>query len=283
MHAGLYIHVPFCSAICPYCDFAVLTGGEERRAEYVSRLLAEVELYAGHPFCFDTIYLGGGTPSLLTPRQLTEIFEGLGASLHVDPCAQLFLEANPEDVTAETLEDWREQGAHFVSLGVLSFHDEELRYLGRRHDGDQARWAVRETLAAGLTTVSLDLIYGLPGQSLESWRRTLEEAVELAPQHISCYQLTIHDRTLFGARRRQGTLVELPEDHQACFFELTHEVLDAAGYPAYEVSNFASAPEHRSGHNQKYWNHTPYLGLGPSAHSFDGRRRWWNERQLRAW
>ena len=183
------------------------------------------------------------------------------------PAPWVFLEANPEDVTPEACAAWRALGVRTLSLGVQSFSDEALRFLGRRHSGRQARAAVETALAAGFDTVSIDLIFGLRGQTAEDWRRELAAAVELAPQHLSCYQLTIHPRTRFGVQAKHGQLSELPEDDQATLFELTHRFLADAGWPAYEVSNFARGPAHQSRHNRKYWDHTPYLGLGPSAHS----------------
>lgn len=279
-----------------------------RRRAFVDVLLAEIAQAGGDraadfgagggeaaPAPFDTLYLGGGTPSLHTPDELHRVLTACREHLGARQDAWIFLEANPEDVSREALAAWRELGVRTVSLGVQSFDDEELRFLGRRHSAEKARRAVelcREEIAAegrgeapGLRAVSVDLIYGLPGQTLESWRRNLEAAVELGPQHLSCYQLTVEDGTPFGLRRDRGRLVEMPDDDQARLFDLTHAFLADAGYPAYEVSSFAAGPEdpseHQSRHNRKYWNHTPYLGLGPSAHSFDGRsRRWWNLRRL---
>jgi oxygen-independent coproporphyrinogen-3 oxidase len=155
-----------------------------------------------------------------------------------------------------------------------------LKFLGRRHTVEEACRSVETARAGGFNTISIDLIYGLPGQPFEIWEKTLEQAVALQPDHISCYQLTFHEGTPFGFRLAKGTMKELPEDFQAEIFLFTHEFLRDHGYPAYEVSNFARSPEHRSRHNQKYWHHVPYLGLGPSAHSFSGARRWWNERKL---
>ncbi len=291
---GLYLHVPFCSAICPYCDFAVLTGGRERRAEFVDNLVTEIGLWrgdaagAGRWAAIDTVYFGGGTPSALETAELRRILAAARAALPIAPDAWIALEANPEDVTPETLGAWRQElGVSMLSLGVQSFDAETLGFLGRRHSPEQGRQAVELALAAGFPTVSIDLIYGTgePGAApaLARLRRDLEQAVALGPQHLSCYQLTVHEGTPFGFRAARGELRDLPEADQAECFRLTHAFLGAAGYPAYEVSNFARAPEHRSRHNRKYWDHTPYLGLGPSAHSFDGRRRWWNERKLGAW
>jgi oxygen-independent coproporphyrinogen-3 oxidase len=287
---GLYLHVPFCSAVCPYCDFSVLKAGEAARRRFVERLVAEVPLAARawpdeRPF--DTVYFGGGTPSQLPAEALGRVLEACGAHLALaEPW--VFLEANPEDVTAESCRAWRALGVRTLSLGVQSFSDEALRFLGRRHDASLARAAVETALAAAFDTVSVDLIFGIPGQSPEAWRRDLEAAAGLSPGHVSCYQLTIHERTRFGVAARRGRLAEMPEAEQAVLFDLTHRVLADAGYLAYEVSNFARGPAHESRHNRKYWDHTPYLGLGPSAHSLavegpTAARRWWNVLRTPGW
>jgi oxygen-independent coproporphyrinogen-3 oxidase len=287
---GLYLHVPFCSAICPYCDFSVLKASAPARRRFVERLVGEAPLAArgwDDPRPFDTVYFGGGTPSLLPPEDLARVLEACRAHLALaDPWVHV--EANPEDVTAGACAAWRGLGVRTLSLGVQSFSDEALRFLGRRHDARQARAAGETALAAAFATVSIDLIFGLPGQSPEAWRRDLEAAVALSPGHVSCYQLTIHDRTRFGVAARRGQLSEMPEGDQAVLFHLTHRLLADAGYHAYEVSNFARGSAHESRHNRKYWDHTPYLGLGPSAHSLavdraGGGRRWWNERRTPRW
>jgi oxygen-independent coproporphyrinogen-3 oxidase len=207
------------------------------------------------------------------------------------PAPWIFLEANPEDVTPDACTAWRALGVRTLSLGVQSFSDEALRFLGRRHDATQARAAVVTAQAAGFDTVSVDLIFGLPDQTPEAWRRALATTVALGPGHLSCYQLTIHARTRFGVAAKRGQLSEMSEGEQAVLFELTHRVLADAGYSAYEVSNFARSPDHESRHNRKYWDHTPYLGLGPSAHSLAttdasglaAPRRWWNELRTVRW
>ena len=280
---GLYLHIPFCSAICPYCDFAVLTGGTERRRRFVDHLLAEISLWAPDRSRFegiDTIYFGGGTPSALTPDDLARILAATRENLSIQDGAWVSFEANPEDVDAESVRAWQALGVRFLSLGIQSFDAEALKLLGRRHTPEEACRSFETARAAGFDTISIDLIYGLPDQPFEIWRRTLEQAVALAPDHISCYQLTFHEGTPFGFRLAKGQMRELPEESQGEIFLFTHEFLRDHGYPAYEVSNFARSPEHRSRHNQKYWHHVPYLGLGPSAHSFLGNRRWWNERKL---
>ena len=280
---GLYLHIPFCSAICPYCDFAVLTGGPERRRRFADHLISEISLWSPDRSAFDsidTIYFGGGTPSALTPEDISRILAAARGNLSIQDGAWVSFEANPEDVNPQSVLAWRELGVRFLSLGIQSFDADALKFLGRRHTPEEARRSVETARAAGFDTISIDLIYGLPGQPLEVWQRTLEQAVALRPDHISCYQLTFHEGTPFGFRLAKGQMSELPEEAQGDIFLFTHAFLRDHGYPAYEVSNFARSPEHRSRHNQKYWHHVPYLGLGPSAHSFSGTRRWWNERKL---
>ena len=231
----------------------------------------------------DTIYFGGGTPSALAPEDLGRILAAARENLSVQDDAWVFFEANPEDVTPESVRAWRDFGVRFLSLGVQSFDADSLKFLGRRHSPEQARRSIDFAREAGFETISIDLIYGLPDQPFEIWKRALEQAVELQPDHLSCYQLTIHEGTPFGSRLARGKMSEAPEETQGELFLFTHSFLKEAGYPGYEVSNFARSPEHRSRHNQKYWRHVPYLGVGPSAHSFSGTQRWWNERKLRSY
>ena len=281
--AGLYTHVPFCTSVCPYCDFAVIIAGEERRRAWVDGILREAEMYSDIGLTFDTVYLGGGTPSSLYPEQLVQIVDGLHRNLDVEQQALFFLEANPEDVSPQSASAWRDLGVRFVSLGVQSFDDADLAFLGRRHSAADARCAVEILCEAGFSTVSVDLIFGLDGRSRNHWRRQLDFALDLGVDHLSCYQLTVHKETVLGRRVAGGAARELGDRKMTELFFLTHELLADAGFEGYEVSNFASAPEHRSRHNQKYWDQSPYLGLGPSAHSFAGGRRWWNLRKLRLW
>jgi oxygen-independent coproporphyrinogen-3 oxidase len=280
---GLYVHLPFCHSICPYCDFAVLTGRPQARERFVECLLEEIALQRGFEGGFDTLYFGGGTPSLLTVAQLERILAALRAHFVLAPGTEIFLEANPEDVEPERAAAWRELGVGFLSLGMQSLDDAELRFLGRRHDAATARRALAIAGDAGFRTVSADLIFGLPGQRWETLERSLTDAVELEIDHLSGYQLEVHEATHFGRRRREGRLFEMPDEDQGRLFGRIHERLGKLGLAAYEVSNFASAAEHRSRHNRKYWRREPYLGLGPAAHSFDGRRRWWNHSSVAAW
>lgn len=274
--AGLYLHIPFCSRVCPYCDFAVRTGDAARRRRFADHLVAEIELHADHPLEFDTIYFGGGTPSLLETRDLERILESVSVRLHVTADCRTFLEANPENVTKASLADWKQLGVGTLSLGIQSFNADALKFLGRAHDPDDARRSVELALETGFDTVSIDLIYGLPDQTEDAWRSEMDAALSLGAHHVSCYQLTIHERTRFGLLHKRGQLRELPNNDQADLFRLTHRHLAEHGMQGYEVSQFASTPKHQSRHNLKYWNDVPYLGLGPSAHSFHRDRRWWN-------
>ncbi len=282
-YAGLYLHVPFCARVCPYCDFAVRTGDAAKRRAYVDSLLAEIDLYRGYPLKFDTVYFGGGTPSCLETSDLERIVARVRERLATIDDPWIFLEANPEDVTVSSAAAWKRIGVRTLSLGIQSFDAAELAFLGRGHTAEQAADSIRIARDTGFHTVSIDLIYGLPGQSTDTWHRRLDTAIESAPDHLSCYQLTIHDGTRFALLEKRGELSQLPDDGQASVFRATHEHLNAAGYAGYEVSQFAIDEEHRSRHNQKYWDHTPYLGLGPSAHSFNAGKRWWNHRTTDPW
>jgi oxygen-independent coproporphyrinogen-3 oxidase len=281
--AGLYFHIPFCSRICPYCDFAVRTGDRARRRRFVDHLLAEIELHDGQALRFDTIYFGGGTPSSLLPEEIGRILDAVRRRFRFENDVRIFVEVNPEDVTAETATAWRGLGVNTLSLGIQALNADGLKFLGRLHDVDQARHSVDLARDAGFDTVAIDLIYGLPGQTASDWRAELDRALALPAQHFSCYQLTIHPRTRFSLLEKRGELTQLPEDEQGELFRLTHGHLNEAGMQGYEVSQFARAPEHRSRHNLKYWTHTPYLGLGPAAHSFHERTRWWNHRRTDPW
>lgn len=289
--AGLYLHVPFCSAICPYCDFAVTRGDGAARARFVEALLvetgqrggAEPDGAAASGVTFDTIYLGGGTPSLLAPEQLAAILQALGATFRLSPDVWITLEANPEDIERGAVEAWRRLGVRTLSLGVQALDDDALRFLGRRHRRADALRAVEVANAAGFPIVSVDLIYGWPDHDVGLWRRQLREAVALGAEHLSCYELTVHEGTPFARLYARRPALRPVEDQRGELFLATHRELAAAGWNGYEVSNFARTPATRSRHNQKYWRHAPYLGLGPSAHSFDGAARWWNERDVAPW
>jgi oxygen-independent coproporphyrinogen-3 oxidase len=276
---GLYIHVPFCKSKCPYCDFYSITR-TDRIEEWLTAVLAEGSFYRQEFAAFDSLYLGGGTPSLLGPRQVEKLIAGLQDLFRFDDRSEITIELNPDDVTRAGLAFYRSLGINRVSLGVQSLVEEEVRFLGRRHTSRQALSAVGEVAGAGFDEYSIDLIYGLPEQSVKGWHSTLKEALSFSPGHLSCYQLTVEGDNLFCRLKREGKLTLPDEPLQADLFVSTSEYLTGAGYLHYEISNFARGLENVSRHNVKYWQHVPYLGLGPAAHSFAGNKRWWNVRDI---
>lgn len=277
--AGLYVHVPFCRSKCAYCDFYSITDHDGVDA-WLEALALEMEMYRGFAPAFDTVYVGGGTPSCLPADRLAELLRQARSAFPVVPEAETTVEVNPGDVDAAFLGRLREAGFNRVSIGVQSFDDSILNVLGRRHNGHESLEAVESARMAGFENLSVDLIYGVPGQSLELWRRTLDTALAFRPEHLSCYELTLERGTPLHRRVEAGQAAPLCEEEGYRFFSTTSAFLEDNGYDHYEVSNFARAESHVSRHNHKYWDHTPYLGLGPAAHSFRGNLRWWNHRDV---
>jgi oxygen-independent coproporphyrinogen-3 oxidase len=277
---GLYLHIPFCLTRCSYCSFYSQTD-VSLIPDFIEALGKEMEMAgAGFSSPFDTVYIGGGTPSVLSPRQIEKILAGIEKSFRLCRETEFTLEANPGDLGLSFLRPLKNLGIHRLNLGVQSFDSQTLDFLGRRHTAEEAVNAVDAAREAGFDRIGLDLIYGVPGQSLGLWRDTLSRAVAFCPEHLSCYELTLEDDTPLGEGCRRGG-VSLPGEAELLeFFLTTSEMLEDCGYIHYEVSNFARGPKYLSRHNQKYWDHTPYLGLGPSAHSFSGSARWWNTRSL---
>jgi oxygen-independent coproporphyrinogen-3 oxidase len=279
---GLYIHIPFCRCKCNYCGFYSTTALELVK-DFLKAVQGEMGFYRPCLQSFDTVYIGGGTPSLLSAKDMAALLEGAAGKFAIASCAEITMEANPADISRERLKAWRRMGINRLNIGVQSFDDGILSFLGRRHDRKQALFAVKMAQDAGFDDTGVDLIYGVPGQEMACWTDTLRLALFLNPAHLSCYQLTVEPNTPLGIRRVKGEIV-LPDDGMmGDFFFKTAEILEEASYIHYEVSNFARNERFLSRHNQKYWDHTPYLGLGPSAHSFDGHRRWWNKRNLLAY
>jgi oxygen-independent coproporphyrinogen-3 oxidase len=280
---GIYVHVPFCRTKCPYCDFYSITGpaGEDR---YLRSLQAEISIRAGATAGpAGSLYVGGGTPSVMDPRLLSRIPSLLALSPGLETDAEVTVEVNPDDVTPEALRLYLDGGFNRISIGVQSFDDGELEFLGRRHDSGRAEEAVKAARAAGFPSIGIDLIFGLAGQTPAGWRRTLDKAAGYGPEHISCYQLTLEPGTPMGEREAAGEAVCADEETQRKLFLETSMRLAEAGYMHYEVSNFARGEENRSRHNSRYWDRIPYLGLGPAAHSFDGSVRSWNHRSVSLW
>jgi len=282
---ALYVHVPYCRRICPYCDFNVHVRAKPPIDADVDAFVTEIGSWAadapwiGRPVA--TVHLGGGTPSLVPPPAVNRLLDGVAAACGLEQDAEVTLEANPGTVDAPALVAYRRAGVNRLSLGVQSFAAEVLHTLGRDHGPDESRAAVVEARRAGLENVSLDLIYAVPGQSLDGWRRDLDEAIALEPAHLSTYALTWEPGTPFAAWRERGRLTPVDEDLEAAMADLALERLVAAGYERYEISSHAR-PGFASRHNVAYWDGSSYLGIGPGAHSFAALpfpgRRWANER-----
>jgi len=278
----LYLHIPFCRARCRYCDFVSYAGCEDLHIPYAAALAREIALaeddLADAPPGPPTLYIGGGTPSVLPLAALESILDTCARVLDLST-AEITLEANPGTLAVESLHALRTLGVNRLSLGVQSFSDAALRLLGRIHSAAEARQAVALARATGLDSVGLDLIYGLPGQTLREWQRDLEEALFLAPEHLSLYCLTLEQGTPLARAVSAGELPAHDEDVAADMLLLAEERLDAAGYVHYELSNWAR-PGHVSRHNIAYWRNEDYRGCGVAAHSHRGRRRWANTSSL---
>ena len=275
----LYIHVPFCQRRCSYCDFSIAVRKRIPAQQYVDAVLTEFRRVASEP-ALETVYFGGGTPSLLPPEAIAALLDELTDLRHTPHAArEVTLEANPEDVTPDHAAAWRAAGINRVSLGAQSFDDRVLAWMHRSHDAARIGDAVRTLRHAGIDNISLDLIFGLPGELERDWGRDLDMLCSLLPAHCSLYGLTVESRTPLDRWISRGA-VQPPEDGRyADEYLAAHARLSTAGYAFYEVSN-ASLEGYRSRHNSAYWSGRPYTGLGPAAHSFDGRTRRWN---LSAW
>jgi oxygen-independent coproporphyrinogen-3 oxidase len=283
IRAGVYIHIPFCRARCSYCDFATGTYEGALAESYVRALAYEIDSFgAGRERAeVDTIYFGGGTPSLLTPAQVAHILGAVHRIFNVADGAEVTMEMNPGTVTREGLHGFRESGVNRASFGAQTFDDRELKRLGRTHTAEDTRRTLALLREVGFDNISFDLIAGLPAQTLSAWSRNLEEALTLRPQHLSLYLLEVHEGTPLAAQIREGRYHAPDADLAAEMYSLLAERTQSAGYEQYEISNFC-LPGHESRHNMKYWTGEPYFGFGCSAHSFDGRAlRWSNERDAR--
>lgn len=276
--AGIYIHIPFCKQACHYCNFHFSTSLRYKN-EFVGALLKEIELSkqtinAGTDPTIETIYLGGGTPSLLTKQELETILQSIHNHFTVTADAELTLEANPDDITKEKLEAWKAAGINRLSIGIQSFFDEDLQWMNRAHNAQQA-WGQLQLTRTLFENITIDLIYGTPGLTNEKWQQNVEKVIALGIPHISCYALTVEPQTPLQKLIHQQKKEDVNTDIQSEQFLLLMQWLNAAGYEHYEISNFAK-PGWRSRHNSSYWSGKNYYGFGPSAHSFDGNSRWWN-------
>ena len=278
--AGIYIHIPFCKRRCIYCDFFSTTQSEKKSA-YVHALCQELDMRKDYLEGEDieTIYLGGGTPSQLTQKELEKIFSSLYNIYKVKEDAEITLEANPDDLTPEYIHMLRTLPINRISMGIQTFQEETLKLLHRRHTAQQAIEAVKHCRETGFQNISIDLMYGLPGETLETWQEDLQQAIALHPEHISAYHLIYEEGTALWKLREQNQVEEADEDLSVTLFKTLIEELTHAGYEHYEISNFC-LPGLHSRHNSSYWTGKKYLGCGPSAHSFNGTSRQWNVASL---
>jgi len=274
--AGIYIHIPFCRKRCHYCDFFKSTDLSQK-ARLLAGLKKELECRASELVSeeINTIYLGGGTPSVLLIEELEDLLETVRLNFEVSPEAEITMEANPDDLSEVMLSELRQIGFNRLSIGIQSFSDSDLKRMNRRHDSLQAVQSVKLAKKAGFSNISIDLIYGLPNQNMDDWERNIRQAIELDVPHISAYNLTYHQGTVFYDQLKKGILKELPDELSLQQFQLLIRLLKDAGFEHYEISNFCK-PGLYSKHNSSYWKSKKYLGIGPSAHSFDLNSRRWN-------
>ncbi len=279
--AGIYIHIPYCKRKCAYCDF-YSTPATADIDDYINAVVKEAAMqrHFSDSEPMRTLYVGGGTPSLMSTEQFKHLIDGVVGSFDLRDLNEFTIEVNPDDVRESLIKSYGEQGVNRISMGVQSFIDSELAFMGRRHDAQGAITAINSIKAAGIANVSIDLIYGIPGQTIESWTHSIDCAIASGVNHISAYNLSYEPGTRLWVMRQNGKVKEI--DDQLCLemYALLVERLREARYEHYEISNFAKA-DFRSHHNSSYWDFTPYLGLGAAAHSFDGQRRYSNPCSIR--
>jgi len=279
---GLYLHIPFCDTKCGYCDFYSITNNTFR-AEFLPALVKEISQYAKHPFqssAYDTIYLGGGTPSLLATAELDQLFDTIYRHFSISENCEITIEVNPGTIDEEKLNYYKSIGINRLSIGIQSFSNDELKLLGRIHNSKQAIETYKKARRAGIDNISIDLIYALPDQSLSTWLSTLNKGLDLAPDHISAYNLTYEEGTPFYRQLTKGRLSKQTEEREEQFYNHTIERMQESGFFHYEISSYARSESRFSRHNYKYWTHTNYLSFGPSAHSYWNGQRWRNIRSI---
>ena len=274
--AGIYVHIPFCNRKCHYCNFYSFASNKYHR-EFLEGIIEEIYLRRHYlnDNSIETIYFGGGTPSFIDITQILIILNEIRKYFPVSQVAEITLEANPEDITPETLMGYREAGFNRLSIGIQSFFEEDLNYLNRVHSAERARESIRDALRAGFSNLSIDLIYGIPTLSSIAWEEELDEVLQLGIPHISAYSLTVEPKTALDVLIRKNKLKAPEEELSVGHFRILQRKMKESGYDHYEISNFCK-PGKYSRHNSQYWNGEPYLGLGPSAHSYDGHSRQWN-------
>ncbi len=280
----LYVHVPFCARRCAYCDFSIAVRANVPVDDYVRAVETELALKFGRdePFEVDTLYLGGGTPSRLGGDGVARLVDAIRRRVSLASDAEVTIEANPDDVTRNAVELWREAGVNRLSIGSQSFDDRVLEWMHRTHRGTAIADSVDAAHAGGIENISLDLIFALPPEVERDWDRDLERAIALAPEHLSLYGLTVEPATPLGRWRDRGTISDAPDERYEREYLLAHDALVAAGFDHYEVSNYGR-PGRWSRHNGAYWTGAAYAGTGPSAHEFSGRERRWNVSAYAEW
>ena len=281
--AGIYIHIPFCKKLCHYCDFYHVVSDEQDHKDFISALLEEAELkqnYLGKGTPIYTIYIGGGTPSVFSVKEIETILNNLIKYYSVEKDCEITIEVNPDDVSPEYMRGLKSIEINRVSLGIQSWHDDDLKILNRRHTAEEAAKALNDIINAGFENISADLIYGIPGMNTERWASNIDRTLSFDIQHLSAYHLTIEPGTVFGKMLEKGKLQEADEEESVSEFNLLLDKMETAGFIQYEISNFGR-PGYFSAHNTNYWKQVPYIGLGPSAHSFNGYSRQWNVKNLK--
>ena len=278
--AGIYIHVPFCVSRCGYCDFYKVTNFDQKEG-YVEALLRELELrrFFLEDATIETLYFGGGTPSTLSLLQIERILKEILSLFVLSDLVEITVECNPDDITTDYLIGLKKLGVNRLSIGIQSFDDEMLRFMQRRHNSLQSLKAIELAKEVGFKNISIDLIYGLPNISNESWIRNVKIALELQVSHLSAYHLTIEKGTAFEKLLQRGVISEVDEENSVKQFDILLDLASKAGFEQYEISNFCKDGLY-SKHNSNYWFGVPYLGLGPSAHSYNGKSRYWNVSDL---
>ncbi len=274
--AGLYLHIPFCKQACHYCDFHFSTL-QDNKGKLVETICKELDLqkdYLGGE-ALKTIYFGGGTPSLLNEKEISLIFNSIRNNFSVAEGSEITLEANPDDLSVENLQMLKGNGVNRLSIGIQSFDNEILRFLNRAHTSTDAVDCLMLARKVGFTNISIDLIYAIPNQNDYLWKQNIKKVIALSPEHISAYSLTIEEKTVFGKWQKTGKLKGEKDEIAAAQMEILMDLLNAAGYDHYEISNF-SKPDFYSQHNTSYWKQKKYLGVGPSAHSYNGDTRQFN-------
>lgn len=273
---GIYIHIPFCRKACRYCDF-YFTISTHYQDQFITSLVKELEMRAADQMDrrMETLYLGGGTPSLLSGENLQKLMDKVRSSFLFSEDAEITIEGNPDDLDTSQLQLFRELGFNRISIGIQSFREEDLTLMRRSHSAGQSVRAVEDAASVGFDNITVDLIYGIPGQSLLHWKDNILKTLELPVKHISAYHLTFEPGTVFDHWRKKGRIAPVDEEESVAMFRLLREELTGAGFSHYEISNFAKQGW-KSRHNQRYWSGEAYLGFGPSAHSFSRNKRSWN-------